>query len=167
MASGKVSKNSTKGSKPTKFEKPIKEKKVKEYILVEITAKVKDEIKHIQDLSEYHGKEIVDIERRYGKSYFKIKPDIKVNGTALSDVKNNLEMSFDEFEIWVEGQLKDVELKAAKAAEGNNPAVLAGTCEISGSVWLDPLADNCYQDVTAAISITIDARQVNGEYATQ
>jgi hypothetical protein len=73
MASGKVSKNSTKGSKPTKFEKPIKEKKVKEYILVEITAKVKDEIKHIQDLSEYHGKEIVDIERRYGKSYFKIK----------------------------------------------------------------------------------------------
>lgn len=73
MASGNVSKNSKKGSKPQVVIKPEKEKKHKETILVEITKTVTKEIKDSQELTEYHGMEVIEIIRRYGKTYLRLR----------------------------------------------------------------------------------------------
>ena len=71
MASGKVSKNSKKTSKPTQTMMPKKEKLKKEFILIEVTESIKDKI--YEDLSVYEGKEVTEILRRFGKQYLKIR----------------------------------------------------------------------------------------------
>jgi hypothetical protein len=60
-------------SKPKEFIKPVKEKKIKEYILIELTREVYAEIKETKELTEYQGRFIEDTIVRYGKAYLKIK----------------------------------------------------------------------------------------------
>jgi hypothetical protein len=60
-------------SKPKEFVKPVKERKVKEYILIELTKEVYAEIKETKELTSYQDRFIEDTIVRYGKSYLKIK----------------------------------------------------------------------------------------------
>jgi hypothetical protein len=70
MASGKVSKNS-RTSKPKEIFKPVKERKKKEFIYIELTKIVYEAFKN--DLSEIYGKPVDSIIERYGKKYLKVK----------------------------------------------------------------------------------------------
>jgi uncharacterized protein (DUF4415 family) len=58
-------------SKPKEFVKPVKEKKVKEYILIELTREIFETYR--EDLSVYDNKPVEDIIVRFGKTYLKIK----------------------------------------------------------------------------------------------
>jgi hypothetical protein len=71
MSSGKVSKNSTKGSKTSVVFKEKRIKPKKEYILVELTQEISETYK--EDLSTYNNKPVEEIITRYGKTYLKIR----------------------------------------------------------------------------------------------
>jgi RNase P/RNase MRP subunit POP5 len=71
MASGKVSKNSTKGSKPKVMEIEKKVRPKKEYILVELTQEIYKVYR--EDLSNLNNVPVEDVIFRYGKAYLKIK----------------------------------------------------------------------------------------------
>lgn len=64
------SKNS-RTSKPKEFIKPVKERKKKEFILVEVDTSNYYQIKE-SGLLEFNGKPILDCIRRYGKNYIKL-----------------------------------------------------------------------------------------------
>lgn len=96
------------------------------------------------------------------KKYFRIQPTVSVNG---QDILYGRSMSLDEFKEELEEILNGKELKAAKSGDGQNPAVPAGECTISGDVMLDEQAGNDYQGVTATVDITINASQIG--YTTQ
>lgn len=101
------------------------------------------------------------------KKYFRIQPKVSINGEDKLDyTKDGQSMSLDEFKEELEEILNDVELKAAKSADGQNPAVPAGECIISGDVILDEQAGNDYQGLTVTVDITIDAGQIGYKTTT-
>jgi hypothetical protein len=64
------SKNS-RTSKPKEFIKPVKERKKKETILIEVTGDIYSQIKD-NCLVEYKNKPIIECIRRYGKNYIRL-----------------------------------------------------------------------------------------------
>lgn len=72
MASGKISKNSKKGFKEVQ-QVIKKERPKKEFLFIEIDGN--GEALRVYDNSEdtYKGKEVVDVVKRYGKTYLKVK----------------------------------------------------------------------------------------------